>query len=309
MTVSKALRGEKKVAAATRERILKEAERIGYRPDPVTSRLMARLRWRREGSEEAGSVIGWLDAVGTQPYSEKQAFRQRLLEGAEARARRMGYRVERFPLEEENVTAARLKTILKSRGIEAVVVPPLPAGKRSSAFDFSAFACAAVGFSLESPRINRVAFNEFSAVTRCLIEAKEQGFLRPGLCYSMSQDQPVVRQALGAWHGFFALDGEGSGVPPLIAERISPEAYGEWLESHGPDVVIANANLEEKKGPPVISFVLEAGTSDKPGMVRDWAVLGAAVVDMVVAQLQRNETGCGEDRKTMLLGGSWKGNK
>src|SRR5580692_4026836 len=46
MTVSKALRNSPKIARRTRERILKIAGRVGYRPDPELTKLMNHLRSR-----------------------------------------------------------------------------------------------------------------------------------------------------------------------------------------------------------------------------------------------------------------------
>jgi len=47
MTVSRALRGEPRVAPATRERIVALAEAMRYRPDPDLARLMHRVRSRK----------------------------------------------------------------------------------------------------------------------------------------------------------------------------------------------------------------------------------------------------------------------
>ena len=63
MTVSRTLRGHLNVAAQTRERILKVAEELHYRPNPMVITLM-RSRGARS-SAPASAVLGFITAFDT----------------------------------------------------------------------------------------------------------------------------------------------------------------------------------------------------------------------------------------------------
>jgi LacI family transcriptional regulator len=56
MTVSLALRRAPSISAATRERVLAAAERLGYRRNPLVAALMADLRGKKARGAEAHTI-------------------------------------------------------------------------------------------------------------------------------------------------------------------------------------------------------------------------------------------------------------
>ena len=64
-TVSVALRGRPGVSEAMRARIVAEAERLGYTPDPVAGELMAMVRSRRKNS--TGETIAFINTFQQDP--------------------------------------------------------------------------------------------------------------------------------------------------------------------------------------------------------------------------------------------------
>ena len=88
-TVSLALRNDAQIPPATRRRIQKIAERIGYRKNPVVAHLMAQLRVDR--SPRFQSTLGLLNA-----NLDPRAFTHHptvpaYVEGCRRRAAEMGY--------------------------------------------------------------------------------------------------------------------------------------------------------------------------------------------------------------------------
>jgi len=59
-TVSMALRGNTRVAAATREEVRRYAESIGYRPDPMLGALAHYRQSKAGGAMKAG--VAWINA-------------------------------------------------------------------------------------------------------------------------------------------------------------------------------------------------------------------------------------------------------
>src|SRR5690606_18960558 len=105
MTVSRALRGERGIAAATRERIQVLAEKLGYRPDPAVSELMGRLRKSRIAGLEP---IAWLTSYDTIGGWRTNPGTSEMYRGAADQARKLGFRLEEFSLNTPGMTPKRL---------------------------------------------------------------------------------------------------------------------------------------------------------------------------------------------------------
>jgi len=94
MRVSRALRSEPRVAAATRERILALAQELDYQPDPDLARLMHRVRARKETRIPA--VIAVIREEVPGDGMAAPTYRLVPLGDIRARARAYGYEVEEF---------------------------------------------------------------------------------------------------------------------------------------------------------------------------------------------------------------------
>src|SRR5689334_12380435 len=95
-TVSLALKGHPRIPAATRKRIRRIADQLGYMPDPMLSSLVA-YRSRNRPVAYRGS-LAWLvsSALGFD-WRDVPHFRNSY-SGALARARRCGFEIELFDL-------------------------------------------------------------------------------------------------------------------------------------------------------------------------------------------------------------------
>lgn len=78
-----------------------------------------------------------------------------LRRGAE-RAKELGYLLEPFWLRAPGMAGRRAATVLQARGIESVIVAPLPDGAHTLDFGWESFAVTAVGHSLEKPELHHV---------------------------------------------------------------------------------------------------------------------------------------------------------
>src|SRR6185503_2267077 len=110
MTVSLALRGHPHAAAATRDRLRRIANEMGYRPNPLIVANMALLRAGRRSS-----YAGTIAFVGFGESPERAALNtqsQRVFVGARRRAEALGYQLEWFSLDDTSGDGARLSEIL-----------------------------------------------------------------------------------------------------------------------------------------------------------------------------------------------------
>ena len=123
MAVSVALRGKPGVSEATRKKVLKVAKQLGYEPDPEVANLLSRIRSKKPVDTKA--CLALLTSGRSANEWKLYQTERRFIEGAQARAKEYGYRVEEFWMNEPGLTLARLGNIIWSRGIEGVIIAPL----------------------------------------------------------------------------------------------------------------------------------------------------------------------------------------
>ena len=312
MTVSRALRDDARLTPTTRLRVQATAQRLGYAPDPAVSALMARLRSSRQRSPE---TIAWLHPRPMQPDWPDGASTREFYEGAAGRAAQLGYKLELVAGLDEGLSAARLTRILVTRGIAGVLLAPLPGVPEPVSLDWSRFAAATYGYTVSFPALHRACNHHVRIVRRALTEVMGRGYQRPGLMISRLDNARVDD---GWTAGFLAFQSHlppARRVPPLLYDDIHRCDVAGWLKRHRPDVVIGHSvdslwaiTATRRKVPADLGFVLldlHRQTAPCAGMRQRHAVVGATAVDLVVAQLYRNERGIPSVPKLVLVEGEW----
>ncbi|MGH8021466.1 MAG: LacI family DNA-binding transcriptional regulator, partial [Opitutaceae bacterium] len=150
-TVSRALRNDPHLPAATRERIQRYAQELGYRPNFMVSALMAQVR-AHEHVHGTGT-IALLNLWQPREAWKRSDSVTRMVQGAQDRARQLGWSLEDFWTREPGMSSERLRTILVARGIAGALVMPFPRPKGELPIDFTPFAAATMGWPLVAPRL------------------------------------------------------------------------------------------------------------------------------------------------------------
>jgi len=318
MTVSRALRNEPRVSAATRARILALAAELGYRPDPELSRLMARLQERRR--KEVRETIAVVREAETGTDLPEPTYQYVPSEGIRQRAERYGYAVEEFWLGVDGMTPSRLDRILSARGIRGVIVSPQSAAMPVRELDYSRLAAATFGYGLRSPSLHRSAGNMTLAIHLATTELERRGYRRIGLALSqwveVRAESAYTAAMLYYQHG---LEPERR-VPPFLFpgnDLVSgKERFLAWLDEHSPDALVSFDQW-------VPGWLAESGRrvpGDVGLVVHDWTPkmaefagidhrrghVAAAAVDLVVAQLIQNECGVPEAPRQILIPPVWQ---
>ncbi len=311
--VSLALRNQPDIPEATRERIKAIAEEVGYRPNPMVSALMAHIKGGR-ALPEAGSIV-FLTAFPTKHGWRDYQTTMRYFAGATERAREMGYALDEVWLKEPGMTARRMDSILRNRGVEGVLLAPLPIGRGHVSLDIRRFAVATMGYSLLRPSVHRAVSYHYDSVRLALQELRRLGYRRIGLALNRSQDQ---RNAFN-WTAGYLISQENpratSRIPIHNLEVGDDQTLAQWLDDWKPDAILSGnsqilARLE-KLGWPVPAklgvAVLDRALTDDgvAGINQQPEIVGAGAVDLIVAQINRNERGIPTVPKVMLTGGVW----
>jgi DNA-binding LacI/PurR family transcriptional regulator len=113
-TVSLALRGDPRIAEATRARVVHAATALGYRRDPALSRL-AQVRWanRRQTPASSIAMVSWAGDDYPDQARELSGPLRAAIEG-------MGYGWERIVVTARGGVAAAAR-ILRARGVDGLV--------------------------------------------------------------------------------------------------------------------------------------------------------------------------------------------
>ena len=317
MTVSLALRGHSKISVATRDRIRALAEEMGYRPNPLVQTLMANLRSTRPTSYH--STIAWITAFPTRDGWSEHWIHKHYHQGAVARAAALGYKIETFWALAPRMTGAALTRMLRARGIRGLIIPPVgtPGARLDIAWEH--FSCATIGYSFKEPRLHRAAANLREGMSQALAECERRGFKRIGFAIPASTDARVNHSWLAGYLAWQQFIPKKDRLPVLLAPGPIEEPLPRWLGANRPDVIIS-PNFEflswlpalGKHIPKDISLVTLSYPDDKntstahiSGINQNNFSIGEAAVDLVVSQLQHNDTGLPAHPRVMLIDGFW----
>lgn len=316
MAVSLALRNHPSIPPSTQRRIKQIARNMGYRPNAMVATLMASIHTRRPLSESP--VLSLVYEAEFARLREFVPFYSDLAKGARERAAELGYVLEDTPLKMEKKAAQILYRQLHNRRVRGVIVAPLFHRGGICPLSFEGLACCALGYSLHKPNLHRVVPNYAQTIRLAWERLLEKGYRRPGFIGTLEQLERTYYARLGAFTAQQAAHPEVDVVPPLILKK-SPDDHPTeclhellaWYRQHRPDVLLSppwilleglrrHIKVPEEAG--VILNDFDAGWSQ---VVEGAYLIGSGAVDMVVAQIHRNESGVPRHPKTMALNSTW----
>jgi len=312
-TISDALRGSPRVDPGTAARVRKAAREAGYRRNPLAGALMSELR-RSRGTAFRG-VLAAVDFNEPDRPDYAQRFHRELVAGAETRATDLGFKVERFSVGHAGISVHRLDSILQSRGIHGVILLPAWDEPDLSALDWSLYAGIYTDYIIERPALHAVCSDHYRAMIGAMQRLAALGYQRPGLFLKKHQDERLQYRWGAAFRAFQEAHAGLKPIPPLIAESLTQEDFTRWFRRYKPDVVLGH-NTEaidwmEAIGadvPASTGFVsLNVLTKTRPcaGIDLQPRIIGARGAELIIAQLQRNETGIPEWPSTTTIPARW----
>lgn len=309
-TASLALRGSPLVKAATTARVKAAAERLGYRTDSRVGSLMARIRRAKAAKDRERLAFVWVSA--SRADTRKEGFCKVTFAGAKRRAEELGCGLEEFWLHEDGMTAARLEKILVTRGITGVVFSaPLHDMEVAVDWNWSHFAAAVIGNSEFHPSLHRAGHYHYRSMWTALEKVRAAGCTRPAAVLH----EPHHRRIHGVHQAAFLANHPAPGRARVMARFGLPATEAEtraWLERVRADALICVVRPSEEQmrwlravpGMPVITLANPG--EGLPGIDMRDDLIAASAVDLVVAQLHRNERGGPEHPTSLLLEGEWR---
>lgn len=310
-TVSAALGNKPGVGKARAKEINKLAKKMGWKPNPLVSAWLSHKRTVHPVDRHLSLAYIYSATGGYHAYFSSPVYLA-YLEGARTRARELGYKLDLFHYEEFGGT--RLSQILRTRGIPGIIVGPLQE-RGSLDIQWQNFACATMAYSLALQHIHRAGNHHLRTVTMAIEKLYALGYRRIGMAISRGlDDRSSLMFSGGYWaasHRFFKkplpifLSDDGAPVVPKFRrwlQRSKPDAllgfqwFDQWAEETGRKIGqdLAYAHLDWRP-----EFQGLAGVDQQSEQI------GAAAVDLVTAQIARNERGIPQRPKLSLIESQW----
>ncbi len=323
--VSMALRNSPKVAAATRARLQRIAQELGYRPNPMVRALMTNLRTRRDATCRA--ALGFITAFSERDTWKNYQVYPEYFHGAMRRGQELGYRLEHFWLGDYANHPGRLEQVLHARGIRGVLVPPLPQVRNRSKtwlneINLEDFSVVTFGYSLAHPNPPRVCNYHIQTVDTAMRQLARRGYRKIGVVFSENETRQVNMLWSAGLHVAHMLmpeleilefpwrtHVEKTGAKKGEWGEWSERAFRAWFEREQPEAIVGLTmavwewvqNLG-RKIPEELGFLhLDCPHGEIfSGMCQNTTKLGIAAVELLASLVEGNVQ-CGKAEPRVLL--------
>ncbi len=314
--MSLALRNSPRLPAETRERILAIAEKLGYAPDPLLDALNA---YRLAGRERRfQGVIAWLNCWHDHPGMFRTGVLAQTYKTAKTHCEANGFNLEEFALGPGGYTWQRLGTILRERGVQGVIVPPVPGGRAHLRFRWEWFSNLALGYSLARPELHRAAHDNYSNMRLLIRGVRLSGRRRIGLVMLRHEHLRTDTLRYAAYRTLLHSsegDTEAETVPTLWVDDMERADVLGWFKEHRPEAILvhnaAAAIAQLRAGGvrvPEDVLVATCGAHEYPGIpgvIEDNDNLLRVAVEHLAAMIRRGERGLPEKPLRLVVSGEW----
>lgn len=314
-TVSYALRNHPSIPASTCRRIQTVADKLGYRPDPQISALMAHIGRGRAVPSSGRIALVWMQ--GRRAGTRSDSFFVGMREGAAMRAQLRGYHLEEFWPTEDRLSGARLTGILRARGINSVIFTPSIEGVASDyQLDWATFACVVLGHARWPVELHRVAHDHYHAVGECLQRMMAAGVTRPAIVLTEEINLRTDSAVKAAFVTHHPCEARARGLIFALDQRPA-RGFAGWMRAHDPDgVLLLRREMWDDIATPGLEQLRQARRvwcanwqADDPlalpGIQQRYDLAARTAVDLVTGLEQSRSFGLPDHPQCVQIRGDW----
>lgn len=326
-TVSMALRSHPSIPAATRERILESARKVGYVRDPLLD-AFNHHRLKKLAVKQAPSIAFVIDA-GSSAYFFGSGYHPLVYEGVRAVAESQHLLLEIFPLGTKEMTASRLNTILSSRGISGVLLSTFTLDTQSIELDWDQFSAVKIESHHMLPQLDVVSNDQCQAARLCMRNLRQRGYRRIGLATATDDESRLESTFSSGVLVEQASLPARERVPPLFFERgdiahVAAQVEA-WIRMHKVDALMTNwheliditgwdgenTNLTSTtlRVPHDVAFAsldVPGGCPYIGGIVQNHRLVGMRAMEQLAVMVRTYRRGAPENPSSTRIPGFWR---
>jgi LacI family transcriptional regulator len=317
-TVSLALRNDPRLPRATRQRLRALAERLGYRPDPMLSALNF-YRSSRDAARPPPTMAFVMRSRADHPpehfFTDEQFYR-----GARRAADRLGYRLVGFQIGHAPSEGARLSRILRSRGIDGVIIGPLDVGLRELAMDWDCFSALCIESQHLGLSLHTVANHQTGGTRTAVRRLFELGYERVGLAVGALEEASIGQAFTTGYLIAIHEHADRTLIPPLLlhsdSEAATAARIGAWIRRHRIDGLLSNwsnildllktAGLRVPRDIGVATLDVHPHRGAVAGIDQCHELVGERAVEALALLMKTNQRGLIRQPNTTLIDGLWQ---
>lgn len=302
-TVSLALRNHPKISKATCERVQKIAEELDYSPDPLATSLGRRKNVDSLQSNIA-CIVGHKDRHPLGPHHPAYLS---MFAGAKERAAQMGFQLNDFWRYDPQKSEKQIEKILQTRGINGIIL--LALSRNEINLDWNHYATAYLGFFSYPMEFSSVNASRDLITRMALRNVIAQGYKRIGIAINENIGGPESEIISSYLHCRYS-NPQLTLLDPFLftggPNETESKRFLDWYHSNKPEVIITRQ--ASARNHPVKTWLEDAQVkipgelsladlnvtepnSTLTGVIPPYEKIGAATIDIVNAQLYRNELG------------------
>lgn len=316
-TVSLALRNHPSLPGKTRERIQRLAEKMGYRPDPALSALIAYRQSTKQGP--ADQVIAFVvNCRDEKEFYESHVYTE-LLEGARKRAANLGFKVDLFWYDRDYKNGKSLNRVLKSRGIQGVILAAFDNHHTEITMEWEFYSVVKINILPQELAFDTILCNQMFAVRLAMSELRKKGLRRIGLAVA-DHDETNNRNMYSAGYFVGQRHFEASErIPPLLFHRKShkelQDDVADWARENRLEAILSNWNnfdepairltVNENQHCRFVPLDADERTRKYGGVYQNHPTIGERAVDMVVGQIKTFRRDQEESTSLTMLHPTW----
>ncbi len=314
-SVSMALRNHPRIGKATRERIKKIAEEMGYRPDPGLSALAA-YRSGLRPAEERGEIA----LIGRRLHRTPtmSTTTGAILMGLHQQAERYGYKITPFDITDPSLSPKQVNRILNARNISGLIVMRMDLHGLNFLRGIHWDNITAVGLGRwpPYPPVTRIEHDQYNTTQQILYRMLRRGYRRIGLIHHYRNLKGISFHTEAAYLQILTRSKVAQPYPVFYLDQQPLAALTPWAKQHDLDAVISmqepkslftNKKIQQAfmKSLGFACLNLHNLDGTLAGMNQQLDRIGIRAVDVLVAQINRGERGFPETVSKVLIEGRW----
>jgi LacI family transcriptional regulator len=316
VTVSLALKDSYRISKGRREQVQSMAKEMGYRPDPILSSLVVYRNSKR--LKQIHSAIAWLNHWDAPEALRKISEFNSYWRGASNAAERFGYRLDEFVWRPE-LTPTRLETILQTRNVRGVLIPPHNSQPDWGNFHWDNFSVIRFGLSVRSPYSHIVTADHMRGIITAMEKIQAYGYQRIGFVVPGEFDISLGGSWTGGYLASQRLFKLPHALPPFlsesnISESLFTKQFKQWLAKCRPDAILTvdgrviPALKQLKLSIPDDIAVAATSIADIPvsaGINQNSEEIGRVAAETLISLINANDRGKPSVPRRILVEGSW----